>query len=631
MSEAVAHVLAARSVQEALQLSIAASEEEIRSSFKRIILKIHPDKNGGTDESTRAFQHLQNLMDKASERVKGASHHQPKHETPRQEAPGSTWWSGSYDEEINDEEASCSTGLSSQEEDEEEGRSWFKTDDWDDYSARASGAPSGFGSAFSGDAWWRTASEHGSAGLGPDWQDPPENIRMAGGAPLQNAAARRTRAEFMQRAGATAFAVSAGPHSASRSQPPPANPTVVSSVELPSCSSEGEEEERGGAASSTPPPAPPSPAPPPSAAAAAATGGAAATAAASRVGPAAVASGGPGGSKRYRTEPWFLEQQQRNKFAKLAEARQREGQQFASPLTAADAGRQRVHSGLGEVGAQSRPPPPPAAPLPPTRMALPTRPIASAAGVGDEEHVMASGFVKDVGVLIGTGGHRLNALRRQYPAATIQLTNGDRRELMLRGPRRVVEELIDVLHLQVGLRIPPPPRPSAVAAAATAAAPVSPAPRPRLAGVFIHAARGVPAAVAAARAAVPTFAATAAAAARSGPPKAPAPTTAATACPASYLDAAIATHSRTTMAPKMKPPTTSGSRRVSSGHGASSRTAARSKNVKWTHAEEVALRRGVAKHDEGSWATILRDPEFCFHASRDGVKLKDKWRNMNKR
>ena len=48
----------------------------------------------------------------------------------------------------------------------------------------------------------------------------------------------------------------------------------------------------------------------------------------------------------------------------------------------------------------------------------------------------------------------------------------------------------------------------------------------------------------------------------------------------------------------------------------------------WSDAEIQDLQKGVEKHGEGSWASIIRDPEFNFEPERTVVDLKDKWRNI---
>lgn len=51
--------------------------------------------------------------------------------------------------------------------------------------------------------------------------------------------------------------------------------------------------------------------------------------------------------------------------------------------------------------------------------------------------------------------------------------------------------------------------------------------------------------------------------------------------------------------------------------------------VRWSQAEEEALRSGVKRHGTGKWKTIKTDAEFeKVLANRSNVDLKDKWRNI---
>ena len=53
----------------------------------------------------------------------------------------------------------------------------------------------------------------------------------------------------------------------------------------------------------------------------------------------------------------------------------------------------------------------------------------------------------------------------------------------------------------------------------------------------------------------------------------------------------------------------------------------------WSKDEEDALRRAVAVHGVGNWASILSDPAFVgvFAPSRTNVDVKDKWRNLERK
>lgn len=50
----------------------------------------------------------------------------------------------------------------------------------------------------------------------------------------------------------------------------------------------------------------------------------------------------------------------------------------------------------------------------------------------------------------------------------------------------------------------------------------------------------------------------------------------------------------------------------------------------WEAAEEEALRVGVQTHGLGAWQSILQDPRFSILEGRNGIQLKDKWRNLVK-
>ena len=50
------------------------------------------------------------------------------------------------------------------------------------------------------------------------------------------------------------------------------------------------------------------------------------------------------------------------------------------------------------------------------------------------------------------------------------------------------------------------------------------------------------------------------------------------------------------------------------------------RNIKFTQAEDNYLKAGIVKHGKGSWAQILGDPEYKFHASRsrDSLRIRAK-------
>ena len=54
------------------------------------------------------------------------------------------------------------------------------------------------------------------------------------------------------------------------------------------------------------------------------------------------------------------------------------------------------------------------------------------------------------------------------------------------------------------------------------------------------------------------------------------------------------------------------------------------KRVTWTDEEVKRLKAAVDKHGAGQWARMLQDQDFTFGACRNGVSLKDKWRNLQK-
>ena len=56
----------------------------------------------------------------------------------------------------------------------------------------------------------------------------------------------------------------------------------------------------------------------------------------------------------------------------------------------------------------------------------------------------------------------------------------------------------------------------------------------------------------------------------------------------------------------------------------------RRKRLPWSAQEERDLEKGVRKHREGNWKSIINDPALKFH-DRSTVDIKDKWRNMKKK
>jgi hypothetical protein len=56
-------------------------------------------------------------------------------------------------------------------------------------------------------------------------------------------------------------------------------------------------------------------------------------------------------------------------------------------------------------------------------------------------------------------------------------------------------------------------------------------------------------------------------------------------------------------------------------------TARKGSRLRWTEAEEAALRAGVLAHGEGRWSQILEE-SAAFHPRRSNVDLKDKWRGL---
>ena len=205
------------------------------------------------------------------------------------------------------------------------------------------------------------------------------------------------------------------------------------------------------------------------------------------------------------------------------------------------------------------------------------------------------GVVTDAGALIGPGGSHLDGLRARYPRCTIHLTNGDRRELVVRGPQADVERvLLSELNRCAHVRVTPPAEALAPTCLPTATV------GPKVASVFVHAARGVP------------CHATCAAA--------PSPPSAASAAHSSSAPSAAREADD-----RQRPLPSQGAR--AAVHASKGHTRAKSggTRVRFSAAEEAALRCGIAKHGR-SWKAILADGGF--HASRTNVDLKDKARNL---
>jgi hypothetical protein len=51
----------------------------------------------------------------------------------------------------------------------------------------------------------------------------------------------------------------------------------------------------------------------------------------------------------------------------------------------------------------------------------------------------------------------------------------------------------------------------------------------------------------------------------------------------------------------------------------------------WTEEEEEQLRRGVEKWGKGSWADILAESSLMRSRGKTNIKLRDKWRNMQRK
>jgi hypothetical protein len=346
----------------------------------------------------------------------------------------------------------------------------------------------------------------------PDWEDLPDSVQMEGSAPQQHAAFRHVRANRMQQAGAAAFLVLSGKDTPQAVTPVTEAEEHPSVIVLPSCSSDEDEEEprvdreQSLCVDREPPPcvhrepllsedrepllsedrepslsedqeqSPRVDRKPPLRCGSGATAARGSeppmrvdsdeqerlrnTTPCSFLGLAlpssapaqAAMSGGAGGRKSHRTGPLFLEQEQLRKKSlrsflgmALPKPSRCEWQHAASPRAAV-----WPHAAPPRTALQGRRQRASSAPMEPH--------FLPSAMAEDADIVLARGFVTDASRLIGAGGHRINALRRQYYEVTIQLTNGDRRELVLRGPRRLVEDLTHTLHQHFGLTIRPPPR-----------------------------------------------------------------------------------------------------------------------------------------------------------------------------
>jgi curved DNA-binding protein CbpA len=72
-----------RDPYEVLGVRAGASAEELHDAYRRMVKLHHPDRNGGSAESTRRFQEIQ----EAYERVKERRASDPRHRPPPQSAP----------------------------------------------------------------------------------------------------------------------------------------------------------------------------------------------------------------------------------------------------------------------------------------------------------------------------------------------------------------------------------------------------------------------------------------------------------------------------------------------------------------------------------------------------------------
>ena len=254
----------------------------------------------------------------------------------------------------------------------------------------------------------------------------------------------------------------------------------------------------------------------------------------------------------------------------------------------------------------------PSTPLTPVHMdtegPLRRKPDASSFASSANEYVEARGRVADAAALIGPSGQRLNALREKYPRTSIQLTNGDERELILRGPRSDVAELVSSLRVGGQVRIAMPPTTTATKRTAAYVPCETGVPKVQLAGPFIQAARGEVDIVRAATTALSMARADAVPA------------------PVHEKYAAAPTASDTTASMLQRPRPKAGATHGNGRSRGPSQCVASRKRVPWTPSEERALRVGVQEHGLGKWQAILLGGGF--HACRTNVDLKDKARNM---
>ena len=244
----------------------------------------------------------------------------------------------------------------------------------------------------------------------------------------------------------------------------------------------------------------------------------------------------------------------------------------------------------------------------------------------------------EAGEILGRGGMRLEELRSRCRGVAISLTNqgsGSKsfkptRELCVRGGRADVEEVATLLWSQtrIALRLPPrKPSPTSVSERQER----HPRPRSQLASVFIMSASHSQKAAAASamehhdglqallRGVTTTPSASVCR---------PSGSSLLSASHGSFMspDDAPAAHGwcrRSQTATKTAPVA---SKMIAKRKGRSGKSG----RLAWSAREEADLRRGVAKHGKGEWQHILDDPDFAFHSKRDGVALKDKWRNMSK-
>ena len=59
--------------------------------------------------------------------------------------------------------------------------------------------------------------------------------------------------------------------------------------------------------------------------------------------------------------------------------------------------------------------------------------------------------------------------------------------------------------------------------------------------------------------------------------------------------------------------------------------AARRAQMRWTKEEENELRQGVDKWGEGSWTEILSESVVMRANGKTNIKIRDKWKNMERR